>query len=182
MLANLFHSFIILYKRPHVKAASCAGRQRVSLYRTPAALWSHRFRRKLPQAYSCPDGAAGKGGGVSASPVIGHCMAYLSFFGRLGWSPDARTAVGFGVGPWNGPMGTLRRSCGPAGPRFFYFSVCAGRKGAWICQRFPFAAEGCARRRVTAGEFRLLRQATRGLCPRPPRFFEKNRVKLFSPG
>jgi len=26
MLANLFHSFIILYKRPHVKAASCAGR------------------------------------------------------------------------------------------------------------------------------------------------------------
>ena len=130
------------------------------------------------EAYSLPGRGRRKGRGSVCVAGNRPLQAYLSFFGRLGWSPDARTAVGFGVGPWNGPMGTLRRSCGPAGPRFFYFSVCAGRKGAWLCQRFPFAAEGCARRRVTAGEFRLLRQATRGLCPRPPRFFEKNRVKL----
>ena len=106
-----------------------------------------------------------------ASPVIGHCMAYLSFFGRLGWSPDARTAVGFGVGPWNGPMGTLRRSCGPAGPRFFYFSVCAGRKGAWICQRFSFAAEGCARRGLAAGGISLAAASDQGALPPAPAIF-----------
>ena len=63
-------------------------------------------------------------------PLIGHCMAYLSFFGRLGWSPDARTAVGFGVGPWNGPMGgsqEVLRPCGAA--LFLFFSLRRAQRG-----------------------------------------------------
>ena len=114
-----------------------------------------------------------------ASPVIGHCMAYLSFFGRLGWPPDARTAVGFGVGPWNGPMGALRRSCGPAGPRFFIFQFAPGAKGLGFVSGSLLQRKAARVGDWPRGEFRLLRQATRGLCPRPPRFFEKNRVKLF---
>ena len=171
MLANLFHSFIILYKRHYVKASGCAGRQRVSLYRTPAALWSHRFRRKLPQAYSCPDGAAGKGGGVSASPVIGHCMAYLSFFGRLGWSPDARTAVGFGVGPWNGPMGDSQECLAALrGRAFFIFQFAPGAKGLGFVGGFLLQRKAARVGDWPRGEFRLLRQATRAL-PLEPAIF-----------
>ena len=108
---------------------------------------------------------------MSASPVIGHCMAYLSFFGRLGWPPDARTAVGFGVGPWNGPMGDSQEVLRPCGAALFYFSVCAGRKGAWICQRFPFAAEGCARRGLAAGGVSLAAASDQGALPPAPAIF-----------
>ena len=67
---------------------------------------------------------------MSASPVIGHCMAYLSFFGRLGWSPDARTAVGFGVGPWNGPMGDSQEVLRPCGAALFlFFSLRRAQRG-----------------------------------------------------
>ena len=120
---------------------------------------------------------------MSASPVIGHCMAYLSFFGRLGWSPDARTAVGFGVGPWNGPMGDSQECLAALrGRAFFIFQFAPGAKGLGFVGGFLLQRKAARIGDWPRGEFRLLRQATRGLCPRPPRFFEKNRVKLFSPG
>ena len=79
-----------------------------------------------------------------ASPVISHYMAYLSFFGRLGWPPDARTAVGFGVGPWNGPMGDSQEVLRPCGAALFlFFSLrraagCAGRQFAPEIQQAGF--------------------------------------------
>ena len=65
------------------------------------------------------------------------------------------------------------------GRAFFIFQFAPGAKGLGFVGGFLWQRKTVRVGDWPRGEFRLLRQATRGLCPRPPRFFEKNRVKLF---
>ena len=65
------------------------------------------------------------------------------------------------------------------GRAFFIFQFAPGAKGLGFVSGSLLQRKAVRVGDWPRGGFRLLRQATRGLCPRPPRFFEKNRVKLF---
>ena len=109
-----------------------------------------------------------------ASPVIGHCMAYLSFFGRLGWPPDARTAVGFGVGPWNGPMGDSQEVLRPCGAALFlFFSLRRAQRGLDL-SAVPFCSGRlCASEGGRGGSFACCGKRPGGSAPGPRDFLKK---------